>query len=130
MRLACSPSNVDELAISTASGVLLVDTAEAATTGQPPLENRNSLPDGMRLLETGAAVTALAYSLDKRWLAAGTADGKVTPHFALVLNHLHISMTELSGAPDWNPEALGHRLQIAWLTQEGCTSSSALATNT
>ena len=90
MRLACSPSNVDELAISTASGVLLIDTAEAASTGQPPLESCNSLPEGIRLLETGAAVTALAYSLDKRWLAAGTADGKVIPRFAIALKHLLI----------------------------------------
>ncbi len=82
MRLACSPLNMDELAISTASGVLLVDTKEGPTTGQPPLHNYDSLPEGMRLLETGAAVTALAYSQDKCWLAAGMADGKVRPHFA------------------------------------------------
>ena len=128
MRLACSPSNVDELAISTASGLLLVDTAEAASTGQPPLESCRLLPEGMRLLETGAAVTALAYSLDKRWLAAGTADGKVliSRSSFTALKHMLIFMTELSGVLDWNPEALSHRLQAAWLTQEGRLSSTAL----
>jgi hypothetical protein len=54
------------------------------------MESCNSLPEGTRLLETGAAVTALAYSLDERWLAAGTADGKVIPRFAIALTYLLI----------------------------------------
>ena len=76
--LAWSPASDDVLAVSTLRGALIVTVSEASSSQGSPLEvDPERLPEGSRLLETGAAVTALAFSPDGQWLAAGTENGQV-----------------------------------------------------
>ena len=78
MRVAWSATSNDELAVSTLSGVLFIEISKAAAARQSLQLDLEDLPEGARLLQIGAAVTAVAFSPDRQWLAAGTEDGKVS----------------------------------------------------
>ena len=76
--LAWSPVSSDVLAVSTQRGALILTVSEAGSSQGLPLEvDAEKLPEGSRLLETDAAITALAFSPDGQWLAAGTDNGQV-----------------------------------------------------
>ena len=77
MRLAWADTSAlghdSVLAVSTLSGVLTVpwDSRQEALS-----IDADKLPESVNLLQTTVEITAVAAS--SRWLAAGTADGKVS----------------------------------------------------
>ena len=71
-------AETDMLAVSSNSGVLVVDIRAACAAGSGPLEVEiNDLGEGLRLLQTPSAVTALSLGGNGHWLAGGMADGSV-----------------------------------------------------
>ena len=71
-------AETDMLAVSSNAGVLVVDIRAACAAGSGPREvDVDDLGEGLRLLQTPNAVTALSLGGNGCWLAGGMADGSV-----------------------------------------------------